>query len=241
MSNFDEWGPEDDIHDDKVSVFAGGLGQPIADLVSALAKAQIKSLRRVVGQQENGYCASILMLSVLVFESLVGRASHLRKMKTTIGRKGDKIERTSTSYVRILDPSFPQNLIDELEEIYVLRDALAHGHMWTIAFTIRQHGTEVTSLKMHEGYGDAKYRAIVDEKTGRTRKLGLAAIPSEIGLAEASTALKKLSEAVAQLVHSGALEFPAARARVRYGGQHVEFWALNNELQRLYLEKPEAI
>lgn len=241
MSETEDWGPQDDIHDEKVTVVAGGLQQPIADLVAALAKSQIKSVRPIVGERENGYCASVLMLSIFVFESLVGRASHVRKLRTSIGRKFDKIERTSTSYVRVLDPTFPQTLINDLEEIYVLRDALAHGHMWTIGFTIRQHGTEYTSLKKHEGYGDEKYRAAVDEKTGRTRRLGLNALPSEIGLVEAGTALKKLGEAVEQLVKADALESAASERTIKYNGKNVKFWTLCIELERLWLEKPQAI
>ena len=80
MSDNEPWDFED-FGDERVTVYAGALQQPIADLTAALAGTQIKSLRHVVGERENGYCASVVMLSVLVFESLVARASHLRRLR----------------------------------------------------------------------------------------------------------------------------------------------------------------
>lgn len=238
MNDADDWGPEDDIKDDRVTVFAGGLLQPIADLIGTLALTPVKSDRSVVGERENGYCISILMLSVLAFESLVGRISHLRKLNLGVDRQQSKTESNSHTYLPIVDPSFPAALLEDLTDIYVLRDAIAHGHIWTVEYMIRRDAIDVTSRSIHPGYGDTKHKLRVDQSTGLTHRLALNALPSEIGLREAATALKTLASCIRRLVDAGAIELPAVQRRVRYNGSLVPFWSLSHELERLWIEKP---
>ncbi len=222
---------------DMVTVFSGALQQPIADLVAKVADAGIKDLGDLVPEKENGYCAAILMLTVLTFESLVARASHVRRRDTKVERKNNFEERNTISYLRLLDPSFPQTLLDEVEELYVLRDALAHGHVWTLEVVTRPHGQEITSRERHGGYGNPAHTRVVDEKTGRTRKLGLNAIPTQIGFPEAAAALTKLSEALQRLVSVNALEPAAVRRNIAYKRKLTDFWTLGSELNRLQVEK----
>lgn len=235
MTDTSEFEPEE-WKDTRVTVVAGGLQQPIADLVERLAALQVKSLRDIVGESENGYCASVLMLSVLVFESLIARASHLRKMRTTMERS----ELSALKHLLVLDPAFPADLMKDLTEIYVLRDALAHAHLWFEEIELSERGSlDVTSRSLASGYGDPKHRAHVERSTGRTRRLNLGATPTSIGLLEAAVAMKALGEGIARLVHIDALESAASERRIKYQGQRVQFWGLAKELERMHLAKPE--
>lgn len=233
----DDWEPEDEINDDRVTVFAGALAQPIADLIESLSLRQIKSAQDVVGEHENGYCISILVLSVLAFESLAGRVSHLRRRDVGLERQ----ESSTLKFLRKVDPAFPLKLMEDLVDVYLLRDALAHGHIWTVKYTMGRGGATVTSRERHPGYGDPKHVDRVDGNKGVTKNLGLNVLPSEIGLREASVAMRTLAATIQRLVDIGAVELPAVVRRVKYQGKYIGFWSLADELDRLRELKPKRL
>ena len=73
----DDFDPNADFQGDMITVVGSAFHQPIADLIEKLAARKHKSSDGyMVGHFENGYCASIVILLVLAFESYVSRISY---------------------------------------------------------------------------------------------------------------------------------------------------------------------
>ncbi len=233
----DDWDEGQEFRGDEISVISGGLLEPIGALVERLISNPPRSHPDSVGENENGHCVAIITLLFLAFESFIGRAGHLRRMRTSQERDG-KTHAHTTAFLKALAPEFPEELLSDLGEIYVLRDAIAHAHIWTIEYVIRESGTQVTDMEKHPGYGNKRHDAMVDARTGRTSRLDLRVIPSRIGLDELGAVFRILRAVLRYLVDAGVLEEAVIRRGIRYRShRHFDFWALEAEIASLRQQK----
>jgi hypothetical protein len=89
---------------------------------------------------------------------------------------------SKTSALEIFRGFFPAfSQIDELEECFVLRDVLAHNHLWEISY----RWDESTPMELANAvrafvHKDQKYERSVDLATFRTRKLRLHIFPIRV-------------------------------------------------------------
>jgi hypothetical protein len=89
------------------------------------------------------------------------------------------------------------DMADKVEEIFVVRDAIAHAHLWAgkIAWT-------ENNLKFAEqavllpGYGDDKFKRIVDLNSRTTRRLKLDVLPTRIHRRTAIVVIKEAAQAL---------------------------------------------
>ncbi len=89
------------------------------------------------------------------------------------------------------------DLAHEIEEVFVLRDIIAHNHIWTAAMRWDDSsGMALDSAEKLSAYGDDKFNRVVDSGTRATRRLHLDAFPTRIHRATATTVLKKTVEAL---------------------------------------------
>lgn len=233
----DEWAPGEEFRGDQISVFSGGLLGPIGSLIERLVEAPPRSRPDTVGEREYGHCIAIISLLFLAFESFVGRAGHLRRIKTHADRDAREHAHT-TEFLKVLAPDFSEELLFDLDEAYVLRDATAHAHIWTTEYVVRKTGTEVTEIEKHPGYGNKRHRNMVDVSTGRTTRRGLRAIPTNIGLQEVLAVFRTLRAVLHHLVATDALEIAAIQRGIRYRThRHFQFWALDVEIENLIAQR----
>src|SRR6266705_1287918 len=102
-----------------VSVLFANLLQPIVDLFDLMEQKEPKGPNEVqASKAENGYAASIIVLTALVIESVCNRVRYVR---------GDTARETSVHTLRQLKA---EALADDVEELFVLRDVIAHNHVW---------------------------------------------------------------------------------------------------------------
>jgi len=105
-----------------VSVLLVNLLQPIFDLFELLEQSDPKGPNEVqAAMLENGYAVSVIVLSALVVESALNRTRYVRnepKRESAV----DTLKRLSAG-----------DLAHEIEEVFVLRDIIAHNHIWTAA------------------------------------------------------------------------------------------------------------
>ena len=88
-------------------------------------------------------------------------------------------ERRVLSWIAGFDP--PSQLVEKLTEVFILRDAVTHNHLWEVAGgTDRGRYAEVIAKRLVEISGDAKYGKIVDKETGLTPVLHLHVIPTRV-------------------------------------------------------------
>ena len=218
-----DFDPNADIEGNLITIIGSAFYQPIADLIGKLAARKPNPPDGPnIGHYENGYCASIVILLVLAFESYISRMSYLHHRKT--GENRTKKLQTHL-YIQQLDPEFP--LLEDLQDVYVVRDSLAHGHLWSVDYVIWHDYTEVTKREPFEGFGDEKMRKRVDLDTGKTKHLGCNVLPTSIGVRDAATVFRVLAMSLDRLVKVGLIEQAAVRGHARYDNKTVQFWSLN--------------
>lgn len=219
-----------DIEGDIITIVGSAYHQPIADLIGQLAaRKQKPSEGYMAGHFENGYCASIVILLVLAFESYISRVAFLRNKRLNEARSS--APKSTHEYLKHIDNTFPFS--KELLDIYVVRDSLAHGHLWNVDYVIKSEGTDVTRRELFDGFGDKKMRSRVNMVTGKTRHLGLNALPTSVGLNEAAAVFKIVAQSLDHLVKAGLIEQAAVRGHVRYGGKTLQFWSMNAVLAEM--------
>jgi hypothetical protein len=167
-----------------VSVLFVHLLQPIFDLFELLEHSNPKGPNEVqAGMLENGYAVSVIVLSTLVVESALNRTRYVR----------EELQRESA--VDTLKRLGADDLAQDIVEVFVLRDIIAHNHIWTAAIRWDECGEMALDAaeKLPE-YGDRKFDRVVDPKTRATRRLHLDAFPNRIHRATAIVVLKKTVE-----------------------------------------------
>ncbi len=133
---------------------------------------------------ENGYSAAIIVLTVLLVESAIARTQFLLR-----GNGPKKpLDFVRSTYGGTC-------FVDKLEELFVVRDVIAHNHVWEAQFIWDdQVGMKLISAALKEGYGDKKYAKVLDATTRKTRRLGINLFPTRICREDARTVLKNAVE-----------------------------------------------
>ncbi len=84
---------------------------------------------------------------------------------------------------------------DKIEELFVVRDVIAHNHLWEAEiFWDEQLNMKLVSAEREEGYGDRKLDKVLDPVERKTRKLGINLFPTRICRADAVLVLKSVVE-----------------------------------------------
>ncbi len=154
-----------------VSIIGAGYFQPVADLVGKLLRYPPTRRNAVkANYYDNIYSVSIILLLVAVVESYASRlrffypSSHSQRRFSV----PESIKGTFKDF----------HLAKALSEVFVLRDAIFHNHLWTINFSWRPMSLQ--SAAIDSSSGDEKFKKIVNLKTRRTRSLRLHIVPTRV-------------------------------------------------------------
>lgn len=146
----------------------GDYFQVIANLFERLVSLKgIQKSAALAGPIENPFSAAIAILGVVGFESIFSRLKHVHKIS------GSK---KPYQHIAELYSDFPYS--DRLKEVYVIRDILAHNHLWKIEF--KQMTGEIIGIERDQDFGDNKFKECVDLTAGKTKLLKLHVIPTSI-------------------------------------------------------------
>lgn len=169
-----------------VSVLLLQFAQPLADLYAAMTRRTTPGPNDVQAScMENGNSVAIIVLAVLMLESASNRVKYLRQ------------EASRETCRELLARLGAGALADDVEELFVLRDIIAHNHVWAADVDFKT--MRVRTAKLLPGYGDSKFRSVVDLTTRKTRRLNLDIFPTRIHKSTAVAVLKKLAEAMSFL------------------------------------------
>ena len=179
-----------DRADKLVSIIGSAYLQPIADLLRRLfqlPRLQVNQVQTSVN--ENGYSASLCVISVLCFESYTMRVRYLNRSPSIAGEKAPLI------FLRKLYPNFPD--FDKLEEVFVLRDLITHNHLWHIDYL----RNEIEVMKILRAIrdpisGDKKYKRCIDSVNYKTKILELNIFPIRVNRIDVSKVLKTIWNAL---------------------------------------------
>lgn len=213
-----------------ITVVGSGYFQPILDLTERLMQQPASKLKGAnLNGIENGYALSIVLLSVVMLESLIGRVSDLQ---ARLGPKG-KTKKFQTSvplYIAELRKTF--TLEKSLTEVFVLRDAIAHGHVWSLEVSSHErHGHQLLSAKLGAEYGNRQFKSRVNPVTRRTRALGLHVVPSAVGRDEVIKVLDVIHKVLKFLARSRLIEANVFSFHGRLYGKPFEFWTVMQVLR----------
>jgi hypothetical protein len=205
----------DDEHNYVSAVFFSLL-QPIADLCDRmLARGSGQPNEVQTAPAENGYAISIIALTAFVLEGSCGRGRYISGQEQC----------SAVDTLRNLGNS---DLAGRVEEIFVVRDAIAHAHLWSAKISSDLQFRE--SPVLLPGYGDRKFERLVDPDSRKTRQLKLDIFPNRIHRATAIVALKEAAKAL-EFLESKDRNFVYLQPRhVRSGDKFIPFYKWVREL-----------
>lgn len=201
---------------DLVTIIGDSYFEPICTLLERLEgfneheKSEVQS-----GFFVNGFSVSICLLAVACLESYVMRVRYVNKASQ---KDIDKVP--IVKYLPKLYKDFPY--IDDLNEIYILRDIIMHNHLWEIGFTWNDNGMELTGANKKSS-GDRKYSTNVDMNKRKTTKLGLTVNPIKVGKSEVFKVLQTMWKILIFLEKKDRNQCYVSSAHYRYKGKMTQF------------------
>jgi len=201
---------------DVVTIIGDSYFEPICTLLERLEdfheheKSGVRS-----GFFVNGFAVSICLLAVACLESYVMRVRFVNKSSQ---KDIDKVP--VVKYLPKLYRDFPY--IDDLYEIYILRDIIIHNHLWELGVTWNDGEMELVKANKKSS-GDKKYSDYVDVDKRRTNKLGLTVNPIKVGKSEVSEVLKTIWKILIFLEKKDRNQCYVSAAHYKYKGGMTQF------------------
>ncbi len=226
--------------DEFISCLATSFKQPIAVLVERLLAVQLPDFPDQPPRcSEVDYANSLIVLLVLEFEAWISRTRHFDKR--VYAKKGDKAY--VLSWMKSLNDPELQPIIERLSEIYFLRNAIVHNHVWTYTQSWMQGRAYYSNFDLDLAWQSNKkeFNTIVNGKPPlpafpRTKKLNLIIVPTFVGRREVAAVFKTVKDTLRILDESGYVEIVPKTPHVRFGGKlSFPFWSLIGAIQKSFL------
>jgi hypothetical protein len=197
------------------------LLEPIADLCDRMIQLPSGEPNEVqAAPRENGYAVSIVALAAFLLEGACARARYVA---------GSQKERSlAADTFRDLNENA---IADKVEEIFVVRDAIAHSHLWTAKISWTENDLRFAEAPARlPGYGDKKFERNVDLTSRSTRKLKLHVFPTRIDRVTAIAVLRQCAEALQCLESKDRRFVYLTPHSVRFAGKLVPFYEWVSQL-----------
>jgi hypothetical protein len=221
--------------------------QPIADLVDHLLAVQLPDFPDDPPcNPEVDYAVSLVVLLVLAFEAWMSRARYIFN-EDQLTRELTRNDSNVIRWIASLGEPKLLSIIKRLSDIYFLRDAIVHNHIWTytqicIEVRVRYSGFNIDS----KWQTNSNFKNIVNgtlplSSFPRSKKLNLIVVPSFIGSREVVAVFKTVKDTLKILEEFGYIKIVPKIAHVRFGGKlSFPFWRLIGAIQRSFLVKTQA-
>jgi hypothetical protein len=161
-----------------ISIIGSSYFQPLTDLWLGLVACPLADPNEVqAARSENGYSASLCILAVTCLESYLMRV----RFKNHTHRAAR--EKHPLDFLKSLYPDFSAQAA--LTEVFVLRDALVHNHLWSVDYTWDDESPmKLLKASLDSISGDSKFIACVDMLAKTTRLLQLNVMPIRVSRRE---------------------------------------------------------
>ncbi len=204
------------MKDDLVTIIGSSFFEPITVLLESLEKHDKGGVGTIqAGYFVNGFAASICLLAVVCLESYVMRVRYMNKATQ---KQIDKV--SVPAYLRNLYSDFPFE--QELSEIHIVRDAIAHNHLWELSYTWADDHSVVVDSINKRSTGDDKYQKLVNTST-TTGKLRLNVNPINVGKTDAISVLQTMWKILLFLEEKNRNQCYVSHLGVRYKGKQTKF------------------
>lgn len=177
---------------DYVTILAGHFLQPLTTVVAKLLEREREGIPGVQANNiEVDWSVSAILLAATMFESWLGRV-RLDQGRTvaapTIGSQ-------YYAELRRAHATLP-----DLDELFVLRNAIAHNHIWNVEFEWGAAAVGALPVLRHLDGGNGGFRNVVDFDAGLTLTHSFHVVPNLIDRTDLSKVLTQIVAALQQLV-----------------------------------------
>ena len=168
-----------------VTIIGSAYFESISALIERLQKyGSIRPIDVEPDYYTRSYSISICLLAVVCLESYVMRARFVNHASQ------NEIDKMPVSdYLKTIYPDLPYE--NEITEIHILRDIIAHNHLWEIEYSWDDENGRIPQYINKLSSGDKKYKnaKYVDEQANKTKALGLNVNPMKIDQSDADKVL----------------------------------------------------
>lgn len=203
-----------------ISIVASNFVFPIVSLFESLNNVGAHPPNEVQASPiENGYSLAIITLTVLMVESAVSRTQYM--MKVSPPQKA----------LKFIKKIFSNDLYQKVEEIFVIRDTIAHNHVWEANIYWDENGMlRLVDAQRVKGYGDNKFEKAVDDNNRKTKLLGLNVFPNRICRTDAVIVLRTAFEFLSETERKDHNYFSVSALLVKYKGNMIDFRKFISEI-----------
>ena len=139
-----------------VSILAGNYMQPLGLLIERLVAKQREGLPGIkANEHETDWAISSILIAVVMFEGW------LMRVRYDLGANAPN-EHQALAFYTALQQRY---LLPDVTEAFVMRDIVAHNHLWGTTFAWNETGHQHIGSSFKIG-GDKKFRQVVDLNTG---------------------------------------------------------------------------
>lgn len=173
------------------SMIFGNLMQPLAHAVSQLVSKDRQSTNWKTNEVDSDWIFTGILLAVFMLETS-WRWTKLHKFAGITAYEG----REDLKFYRELRNA--HGTLPEVDELFVLRNALVHGHLWQVAEAASEGAPPAAlPLALQE---NALWKLCVDVSTLRTKALNLHVVPSLMDRRDLKVVLQRTVEAWTEMV-----------------------------------------
>jgi hypothetical protein len=175
-----------------------------------------------VSPLESAYSASVILLSVVMLESI------LAELKTTnpTPYPGGKDVKQFFKETFTID----KKLETILHELFVVRDVIAHSHIWEIAYFEDDSGMRVESKELQAGYGRGEFQNRINEETKKTKKLSINLVLIQMNCRDVVIVLKNIIKIIDFLQGQQSQNIYLPYPHIKYGDNCLSFEVFVNQL-----------
>ena len=174
---------------------------------------------------EGGYAVAVIILLVAAVESFVARDRYFSCKQPSENR---------VAVPEYMKEVYRYRGYKRLSELFVVRDAIIHSHVWVLKFALRKSGGRRFVSASRIGWsGNTRLIERLNPKTYRTKLLRFNTIPSLMDRTDVIKAFEVVLAAFRFLAKSGANPLPIFPFPVRHQGQRLSFEELPNHLGKL--------
>lgn len=208
-----------------ISILAGNYMQPLGVLIERLVAKPREGLDGIkANEHETDWAISAILIAVVMFDGW------LMRVRYDLGATAPN-ERQALSFYKTLQQ---QHSLPDVTEAFVMRDIVAHNHLWNVTFAWDESGHQLADAKKVFG-GDPKFDQVVDISTRRTRGHHMHVQPKLIDRYDVKKVLQIILDAMQALERASLLMPQALRttAWLLPAGQAVHRGAVAHSLEDL--------
>jgi len=209
-----------------ISVIGSAYLQPIADLLENLLDKPISGKGPAgSSMHENGYSSALIVLLVTLIESYTARLRFVRRDEEVTGNV------STPDLLSKYFATFPKK--EELTEVFLIRNVLAHNHIWHLDVSDFDNvGSPTLSTPKELGFNTNKhYEQVVNVETRTTRLLDLNINPTSVDRTDVRKVFDLIWNTLKFMNSQNNSHTPLAGSWVKFKGVRCKFEDLINELE----------